>query len=71
MLIQLYWRALRIICPLVEYEAALISTGLVSPEARRANLSAKFFVMCFERLQKHSTKSVSLWTQNNGSNCER
>ena len=36
-------RALRIICPLVEYEAALISTGLVSLEARRANLSAKFF----------------------------
>ena len=25
----------------------------------------------FERLKKHSTKSVSLWTQNNGSNCER
>ena len=36
-------RALRIICPSVEYEAALISTGLVSLEARRANLSAKFF----------------------------
>ena len=36
-------RALRIICPLVEYEAALISTGLVSLEARRANLSSKFF----------------------------
>ena len=30
-------------CPLVEYEAALISTGLVSLDARRANLSAKFF----------------------------
>ena len=29
--------------PLVEYEAALISTGLVSLDARRANLSAKFF----------------------------
>ena len=26
-----------------EYEAALISTGLVSLEARHANLSAKFF----------------------------
>ena len=25
----------------------------------------------FEQLQKHSTKSVSLWAQNNGSNCER
>ena len=36
-------RALRIICPLVEFEAALIRTGLVSREARRANLSAKFF----------------------------
>ena len=36
-------RALRIICSLVEYEAALISTGLVSLDARRANLSAKFF----------------------------
>ena len=36
-------RALRIVCPLVEYEAALISTGLVSLEAHRANLSAKFF----------------------------
>ena len=36
-------RALRIICPLVEYEAALISTGLVSLEACCANLSAKFF----------------------------
>ena len=36
-------RALKIICPLVEYEAALISTGLVSLEARHANLSAKFF----------------------------
>ena len=36
-------RALRIICPLVEYEAAVIITGLVSLEARRANLSAKVF----------------------------
>ena len=36
-------RALRIICPSVEYEAVLISTGLVSLEACRANLSAKFF----------------------------
>ena len=36
-------RALKIICPLVEYEAALNSTGLVSLEARHANLSAKFF----------------------------
>ena len=36
-------RALRIVCPLVEYEAALISTGLVSLDARRANLSAKVF----------------------------
>jgi len=25
----------------------------------------------FEHFQKHSTKSMSLWTQNNGSNCER
>ena len=36
-------RALRIICPLVEYVAALIITGLVSLEARCSNLSAKFF----------------------------
>ena len=36
-------RALSIICPLVEYEAALISIGLVCLEARSANLSAKFF----------------------------
>ena len=36
-------RALRIICPLVEYEAVLITTGLVSLDARRANLSAKVF----------------------------
>ena len=28
---------------MVEYEAAIISTGLVSLEARRANLSAMFF----------------------------
>ena len=27
--------------------------------------------VCFERLQKHSTKSVSLWPQSSGSNCER
>ena len=25
----------------------------------------------FERLKNYSTKSVSLWTQSNGSNCER
>ena len=42
--------ALRIICPLVEYEAALISTGLVSLDARRANLSAKFFSKAKETL---------------------
>ena len=36
-------RALRIICPLVEYEAVLITTGLVSLDAHRANLSAKVF----------------------------
>ena len=36
-------RALRIICPLVGYETALISTGFVSLEARRANLLTKYF----------------------------
>ena len=36
-------RALRIICLLVEYEAVLITTGLVSLDVRRANLSAKVF----------------------------
>ena len=43
-------RALRIICPLVEYEAALISTALVSLDVRRANLSAKFFSKAKETL---------------------
>ena len=43
-------RALRIIFPSVEYEAALISTGLVSFDARRANLSAKFFSKAKETL---------------------
>ena len=43
-------RALRIICPLVEYEAALVSTGLVSLDVRCANLSATFFSKAKETL---------------------
>ena len=33
----------------------------------RSNTCYEFF----ERLEKHSTKSLSLWTQSKGSNCER
>ena len=43
-------RALRIICPLVQYETALTSTGLASLDARRANLSAKLFSKAKETL---------------------
>ena len=54
-------RALRIICSLVEYEAAFISTGLVSLDARRANLSAKFFSEAKETPPKKDDL-LSLWS---------
>ena len=42
--------SVQVICPSVEYEAALISTGLVSLDVRRANLSAKVFNKAKETL---------------------